>query len=795
MRSARRLGSAKVWLRTPARSAFIVLTLSLLAAFLTLLSMLFGSINWFTPAGVADSKSFYTLGQLSRHGRFMPVAESDLRAAKSLGLRGDLVLYRPEEAEVRVAAEPPKQVAAALVSDNFFQALGIEVRSTQGGGSLGSGVVVSHTFWLRNRDAIEGGRLISVEGELLPVSGVASAEFIGLGDAQPEIWISTRSLPLFSNLSVPGRESDAGLSAALSLEVPFYLGILSTTSPNRDAEILKNWRVRNTDTIELRSGASVVRLGWDARGNVPAVLEGVDLTPEKTAVLGKYVALMAFAGTIVVIVGFLSFAAFLVSRDLERVNDLHMRWVLGATVRRLLLHFFSEALILIFVAVPISAVIYVALFQTATLNEDLREVFELRSVGLQFADLLPAFLLAVATILVIVSVPFALMRIGNHRSRQVGTLRSQRHIGLVLTTFQWFAVSVLALSSVSSMTQLVELTRSNWGTDAEVYAVPMWVVHDGHTLLREVGIASSELPLIQYPPMRELQNGSDILLYHGGKSLPLRVYFNESTPSALEKLGLELIAGRLMRQGSPQEVVVNVGALESLGLSAEAALGSRVTRFSFGPSASDVPFVIVGVVQNVHYADARVRPENVMYTAYVDSFAFAVLSETEFHRLQVIVGSERRRATPTYAKLLDGAINPRLEVVSRGRLERFFLLSVGSVLLLSLLISVLGVVNSALTRIMAARGVLALKVSLGASSWVVVRELLDSTVVAGTLGALFALGVWRLREGGPAPSELSFYVIHLSPAFLFLLWLGFIGQRAWTTVQTAELAALLRRDR
>ena len=74
----------RFWRKSPVRGLLLLASCALILALTATNTLVLRSSLWFSPPGVQSTERFASLGQHSPEGRFLPVAETDLRDRKSV---------------------------------------------------------------------------------------------------------------------------------------------------------------------------------------------------------------------------------------------------------------------------------------------------------------------------------------------------------------------------------------------------------------------------------------------------------------------------------------------------------------------------------------------------------------------------------------------------------------------------------------------------------------------------------------------------------------------------------------
>ena len=173
-------------------------TVLTLAVGVGLLAVAFTVVNAYVlrPYAVRDPQQLHQVGWRSRDG-----GGQSFRWREYEELRDRTDLFESAVAEsTRFISSNGRPLAAALVSDNYFEALGPAVfmgRTWRADERGVEGVVLSYQGWRRLfvNDAITTvPRELDINGRLFPVMGILRPEFIGLSDSPRDVWIPLHHL-------------------------------------------------------------------------------------------------------------------------------------------------------------------------------------------------------------------------------------------------------------------------------------------------------------------------------------------------------------------------------------------------------------------------------------------------------------------------------------------------------------------------------------------------------------------------------------------------------------------------
>jgi len=172
--------------------SFLLTTVLTLAVGLGLVTVVFTVFNAYVlrPFAVRDPSTLYRLGWRAPDSGGQSFAWRDFEALRD---RRDVIAAAVAESN-RFVSSAGRSLAAAFVSDNYFEALGPQMFLGRPLGPMDEHaytVVLSHRAWTRlfagDRGAL--GREIELDGHPFTIVGVVDPRFAGLDDYPLDIWV------------------------------------------------------------------------------------------------------------------------------------------------------------------------------------------------------------------------------------------------------------------------------------------------------------------------------------------------------------------------------------------------------------------------------------------------------------------------------------------------------------------------------------------------------------------------------------------------------------------------------
>jgi predicted permease len=322
--------------RAPGFAVAVVLMLGTgIAATVTAFSVLDAMVFRPPTPGVTDPQTVVSVhvSRRSADSQFGRVDSTydDFRALSN-GISALSSLSARVEARVAVSVGgPPVAVDGAIVSDNYFDVLGIAFTAGRGFGASGRSAtdahaVISHTFWRRHFEgrSVVGAPLL-VNGVSVPIVGVMAPADAG----SPDVWIPFA----LSHLALRDADGQPVSVAASSARHFRYYGRLAPGATLERARAQAAAVAGVLDSADpgrgdVEVGVSPLRLGRTAGGQAMEALTflAVPLT--------------------VLAIACLNAASLMLARSTRRGREWALRLMLGSPVHRLLGYVLIESVLL-----------------------------------------------------------------------------------------------------------------------------------------------------------------------------------------------------------------------------------------------------------------------------------------------------------------------------------------------------------------------------------------------------------------------------------------------------------------
>ena len=763
-------------LARPVFSGFAVLSLAIGIAAVT---TLFSVTNTFLLApvrGIGAPQQLVELGRTEDGRGYQSFSYPDfLDYSVRAKPFATLIAYKLEALNVTTSAEP-QRATGMLVSGNYFD--GLQVHPDQGRllsadddrSGAAPVAVASYAAWRKyfNGDAAAVGRIVSINGQSFTLIGVAAADFRGtIALLAPEFYVPINQLPLLK----PGasRLVDSRGSSWLTLAARLAPGTANafaqtqfTTIARQLAETLPKARQDvSVQVVPLRS--------------VPGEMRG-----GLTAFFGLLFVLIAM----VLLVACVNVASMLLARGESRMHEISMRFVLGASRRRVIGQLLIESLLLAAVAGVLGIVISVWCCKLlALINPPTPFPLSLQVMidtpALLFAlacTAVTALLFGLAPALRLSSrAPAASQLLGG---RQVGGRRSRLGGALVVT--QIALTMILLVSGGLFMRALQRASAIDTGVDlAHTLTTDFNLDPSGYTpekqaLLQQAllqrarampGIERVALSaLVPLDVMSRMENGSFQIPGMSGDALTPST--NQVSPGYFKTLDIKL-RGRDFDdhdvKGSAYVGVVNTALAHLL-----AADGDVVGRsFAFKSDDDQIALTVIGVVANGKYTSLRDNADPFLFLPLAQwpraettlvaktnlpADAFAMQLRGELHALD--------------ASLPVGPVHPLTDVIALSLLPQR-IAGMASLVLgaIGLLLAAIGLYGLIALHVANRRREFGVRLALGASPKRIVAEVLRRG--AWLSGTGLAIGT-ALSLGGAVLVSGLLYGVNRSDALSFL---------------------------
>jgi len=675
---------------------------------------------------------------------------------------------------------------ARLVSENYFDALGVAVRvgrsfHADDNANDHSVAVISHEFWVKklHADTAVLEKTIRVQGTALDIIGVAPADFAGTGmpPQMPDLWIPLAAQPAV----LPGVDWLHGGG-------PGEWQVLARRNPGRGVP-------------QVAAELEVLARGWPLVNGQPAHLYAHAATFFQTnsgefETFGAICAVLMAAVGMILLIGSINLVHLLLARHAMREHEFAVRLALGASRMHLIRQLCTESVLLGLGGG--AAGLLLSVWSCEWIRWQLGEFLQRISGGSMslHLDLSPDWRIFAyaASVSVFTGIAVGVWPALKASRRDVisalkqasggtGTVLKRRNL---LLGAQVAACLVLLVTAGLMFRGVRQASSADPGFETDHLAV--WGV-DTRSLVStnadRTRLMSQAVDRILALPEVASVAGADRfpLVGHGtagfatDRGAIVQCLFNVVSDRYFEALGVPVLAGRSFTlqetaNGAPVAVISDVAARRAWP--GQDPIGRRIHGLNFMPGVSpDTSFTVVGVVKGVRSTYLSKADEAYLYLPGARSERMSILIRTR----SWAAGAVR----PVFAAL--ASINPNLPSQSHlftmrdGPMEIQRMMAqapatvagiLGGLALLLASVGVLGLVSQLVTR---RRREIAIRVALGAPGGEVIRLVLWQTLqpalfgsIAGLAGAAGVSALLNSMVAVPEMPDLTYGAGSFSPA-------------------------------
>ena len=419
--------------------AFLMTTVLTLAVGLALVTVVFTVFNAYVlrPFAVRDPGSLYGLSWLAPDAGGSNFAWRDYEELRD---RSDVFTAVVGE-DTRFVSSDGRAMAAAFVSENYFEVLAPAIRLGRGLSSVdahGYAAVLSHQAWTRlfAADPAALGREVELDGRRFTIVGIAGARFTGIDDYPLDVWVPRTT---YADM----RPAPAGVDRPQRVEIT---GRLKPGITIGHAEAALTPFMARKSALTKSPAALRAALRPNATPN--------PLTLELLAIVSPIFA----AFILVLVTACANVSNVMLARAVARQREIAVRLSLGATRARIVRQLLTEGLLIAVLAGAAGLGLAgwllragtVALF--STLPPTLASILRVVPLSFDYRVFLFALAIAAATTLVFALVP----ALQASRQRLTDALHGQR--SGTKTASRLRGVLVIAQVAVSLVLVVAALT-------------------------------------------------------------------------------------------------------------------------------------------------------------------------------------------------------------------------------------------------------------------------------------------------------------------------------------------------
>lgn len=494
--------------------------------------------------------------------------------------------------------EVQRPLSAALVTGNYFQFLGVDMRLGRAATSYETDavVVISNSMWQSQlgSDPSVIGKSIQLDGEPFTVVGVADREYLGLElGTSVNAWIPVSFHRLLHE------------APSITSWDDFRFTMLARCRPGFSLD-------------QLRSQLEAVAHELDAErsaGGAPRLFRAEPLegkrknTDNETGVRGLEIAMWIVAAALLAIAAF-NVAGILLVREINAEHDTAVRLALGSSYRRLLVQGLVESALLTLVSLAMSALIANWFFSW------LRSAADLPLTGWMGSWRFLAWITFIAIVLscALTALPAAYWRGINLGAALTSGGRSEqahaRDSRNTLVALQVALSFVVVATAVAAGRTIQQLRRVNPGFDTAGLLVSSYDLRRVATTRQMLTPAKRELvaTVVRIPGVLAAGLGLTPLLFNGmslsssvivAQNVPQPVSIDVVGPGYFGALGVEIVQGRDFDYndvtGAPHRVLINE-AMAARFWRAQDPVGQQFHLVEYSGSRTEEE--VIGVVRD-----------------------------------------------------------------------------------------------------------------------------------------------------------------------------------------------------
>jgi hypothetical protein len=772
----------------------VVVVSSLLFGTALLQSVLFHSIPGIQPEG-----RYVTLAARSSAGEFVGATGRELDIVELNFGQNRLIRYSVGYEDEDLGGDVTRR-RVAFVGDGFFEALRPELHSGVYPALGERTAVVSYEYALERfdhpSDALNAFIRFSASESMFRISGVASPMFEGLGGERVDAFLASQWRPDFLAVDIPGvpipEDSVQSLKRRLAAELPVY-GLLRTSGPDEEKTLDDFISTMRPTPAPIVVGSLSLNLSEDS-GRKLVVVEGIDLDPDETALMQKYLGYLGSLCALMAVMLTLNYAMHLVAMLPKRLVEMRLRMAFGATFGSIFKRLYVEQAWFFPVALVVSLPVALLAIELSSYLPGLdargtESLIELTPLAVTSTVAVLMALQAIATYAPL----FAIKKFiygGGAVSEGPGARLTRATAGVMLFFACFVAIGIVALMAI----QIERMRTVDVGV-SDAFVSPIQSSHRapaGELHSRSGGRLSFSDALV-LGSLGQSTSFSAPGAPGSPRAMANIIKVSNNWPAAM---ALALVEGDLDSWCSSGGVLASSAFARALGQDLESLIGQQV----FASNSEQRAFTIKGIVGDVRYDHLYGEFPSVLY-------ACGEAPQEVEARDGFITFSQPWEPRFAYSATEDGMVglgpvrprSLRAALADRTELERLLASSASFAGLMTLLLAFLGLCAETVSLMHSRQRELALRLCLGATTGKLAHDLFVERSKVGGVALIMAATLAYLSSDSLSrhmawygAGDLMIVLPVIVAAYLGIA--GFLSLLFWTNVR-ADLMVELRRER
>lgn len=741
--------SIHLWSKTRFQS--LVIALGFLVA-LTFSAVSLSSLTYFldmSPKGVnINGNQVFTINGLDQSRESQGLSLKTLAELKAMSIVEDITYFSYSDVSIETGESKILTVTAGLVSNNFFDRLGIPVQVGVASNAFSSSkkVVLSYEFWMDSlfarKDVIN--EELFINGIPYRIAGVLTEEFKGLDSNTARVWISDDNfvdllkISFGKNSSIPEHIIKATKENIAQNQNRLLVNVFANSKV--DLEILNNEIERLLVNKTSNNSSKVIQENLKVQA-----YSGFNFEPKSNALFIMKFELIKIISALLVFSVAITFVSAIYNRTVGRLEEFETRIAVGATFSQLFKQMMNEnGPIMILLAV--SANILAATFNGFNIIPMSQNPLTYILIA-AFQSLSLIVLTAVASLTPLLQV---IQEVSNRSIDSKRKHEKKKYLEYGLITLQMafmFVVVTVSLNVVGNLQEESSDFRGFNNSDTHILSLSIGFEDDSgnrlgtddlHDLIRSQTEGRFAIENVAFsnrePQSRKLMTEKAIFV-DDKYSKEIRILPIDVSYTYFETLGVQIIEGRTFRNAD--EVVVSRGFGD---LSAKELLGREIL-IGMNPAAKKTK-IVVGIAADVAHLGVGVITPATVYSKINEGSVIA----TEY-----LIFDSKVSNTKNWNEIVTNLLpkDSILQVDYMGSLESLIKEQYGKerqavriLIILSLILSVFIITSASAiqnTNLNRKRMTLGIHLALGASRFALFLRVLGFYIVLTIIGMLLAL--------------------------------------------------------